>query len=130
MKGKFPADREWDILHTEFSPGVRRRQALVGQDAPFDHGREQMKLLAGLEATTKSVERVAESISADIAHQEQQEIDRAVQLDLPVIMGESVPILYIQMDGAGVPVVKKGDRAAKASSRPGNVGGAAPNGKW
>jgi len=106
-EGQFPADRELDIVHTEFSPGVRRMQALVGQDAPFDHGREQMKLLAGLEVTAKSVERVAEDIGADIAQREQQEIDRAVQLDLPIIGGEPVSILYIEMDGTGVPVVKK-----------------------
>lgn len=106
-EGQFPTDQELDIIHTEFSPGVRRMQALVGQEASFDHGREQMKLLAGLEVTTKSVERVAESIGADIALQEQQQIDRAVQLDLPIIVGEPVPILYVQMDGTGVPVVKK-----------------------
>jgi len=106
-EGQFPADQELDIIHTEFSPGVRRMQALVGQEASFDHGREQMKLLAGLEVTTKSVERVAESIGADIALQEQQQIDRAVQFDLPIIVGEPVPILYVQMDGTGVPVVKK-----------------------
>jgi len=29
-----------------------------------------------------------------------------MQLDLPVILGEPVPILYVQMDGTGVPVVK------------------------
>ena len=106
-EGQFPVDRELDIVATEFSPGVRRMQALVGQQAPFEHGREQLKLLAGLAVTTKSVERVAESIGADIARQEQQEIDRAVQLDLPVIVGQPVPILYVQMDGTGVPVVKK-----------------------
>jgi hypothetical protein len=106
-QGQFPADQELDIEHTEFSPGVRRMQALVGQDAPFDHGREQLELLAGLEVTAKSVERVAESIGADIARREQQQIDRAVQLDLPIVLGESVPILYVQMDGTGVPVVKK-----------------------
>ena len=106
-EGQFPTDQELDIIHTEFSPGVRRMQALVGQEASFDHGREQMKLLAGLEVTTKSVERVAESIGADIALQEQQQIERAVQLDLPIIVGEPVPILYVQMDGTGVPVVKK-----------------------
>lgn len=60
--GQFPADAELDIQHTEFSPGVRRMQAAVGQDASFDHGREQLQLLAGLEVTTKSVERVAEAI--------------------------------------------------------------------
>ena len=32
--GQFPADRELDIEDSEFSPGVRRRQALVGQEAP------------------------------------------------------------------------------------------------
>jgi hypothetical protein len=106
-EGQFPADQELDIAHSEFSPGVRRMQALVGQDASFDHGREQMKLLAGLEVTTKSVERVAEAIGADVARREQQEIDRAVQLDLPIIVGQPVPILYVQMDGTGVPVVKK-----------------------
>jgi hypothetical protein len=40
--------------------------ALVGQEAPFDRGREQMQLLAGLQVTTKSVERTAEAIGADI----------------------------------------------------------------
>jgi hypothetical protein len=106
-QGQFPADQQLDIVNTEFSPGVRRMQALVGQQAAFDHGREQMQALAGLEVTTKSVERVAESIGADIARCEQEEIQRAVQLDLPVIIGEPVPILYVQMDGTGVPVVKK-----------------------
>jgi hypothetical protein len=106
-EGQFPADQELDLVNTEFSPGVRRMQALVGQEAAFDHGRQQMKLLAGLEVTTKSVERVAETIGADIARCEQQEIDRALQLDLPIIVGEPVPILYVQMDGTAVPVVKK-----------------------
>jgi len=105
--GQFPADAELDIENTEFSPGVRRMQALVGQQAPFDHGREQMQLLAGLEVTAKSVERTAESIGADIAAGEQRQIRQALQLDLPVPIGEPIPILYVQMDGTGVPVVKK-----------------------
>jgi hypothetical protein len=119
-QGQFPADQELDIVDTEYSPGVRRMQALVGQDASFDHGREQMKLLAGLEVTTKSVERVAEAIGADIARGEQEEIDRCVQLDLPIIVGEPVPMLYIQMDGTGVPVVKNetADRKGKLDGLP------------
>ncbi|HVH70330.1 MAG TPA: hypothetical protein VNB49_04375 [Candidatus Dormibacteraeota bacterium] len=105
--GQFPVDFELDIENTEFSPGVRRMQALVGQQAPFDYGREQLKVLAGLEVTTKSVERVAEAIGADVAQREQEEIQKALQLDLPVIAGEPIPVLYVQMDGTGVPVVKK-----------------------
>jgi hypothetical protein len=105
--GQFPVDAELDIEDREFSPGVRRMQAVVGQDAPFDHGRQQMKLLADLEVTTKAVERTAEAIGEDIAAREQKEIQRAMQLDLPMVVGKSIPILYVQMDGTGVPVVKK-----------------------
>ena len=105
--GQFPADLELDIENTELSPGVRRMQALVGQQAPFDQGRQQMKLLAGLEVTTKAVERTAEAIGDNVAAREREEIQRAVQLDLPIVVGEPVPILYVQMDGTGVPVVKK-----------------------
>ena len=84
-------------------------QAVVGQESPFDHGRQQMKLLAGLEVTTKAVERTAEAIGEDIAAREQEEIQRAVQLDLPMVAGQPIPILYVQMDGTGIPVVKKRD---------------------
>jgi hypothetical protein len=105
--GQSPADRELDIEGTEFSPGVRRMQALVGQQAPFDHGREQMKMLAGLEVTAKSVERTAEAIGADIAQREQKESPHLLPLPLPPVAGELIPILYVQMDGTGVPVVKK-----------------------
>jgi hypothetical protein len=114
--GQFPADAELDIENTEFSPGVRRMQAAVGQEAPFEHGREQMKVLAGLEVTTKSVERISEAIGEDIAQREQREIQRAVQLDLPIIVGEPIPILYIQMDGTGIPVVKKETQGRKGKT--------------
>ena len=118
--GQFPVDVELDIENTEFSPGVRRMQALVGQQAPFDHGREQLQLLAGLEVTTKSVERIAEAIGTDIAQSERRESEKALQLDLPVIVGEPIPVLYVQMDGTGVPVVKKetAGRQGKTEGQP------------
>ena len=106
--GQYPADTELDIEETEFSPGVRRMQAVVGQEVPFEHGRQQMELLAGLEVNAKSVERTAEAVGEEIAAGAQEEIQRAVQLDLPgVATGDQVPVLYVEMDGTGVPVVKK-----------------------
>jgi hypothetical protein len=105
--GQFPADVELDIQDTELSPGVQRMLAIVGLEAPFDHGRQQMKLLADLEVTTKAVERTAEAVGEDIAAREQTEIQRAIQLDLPMIVGKPIPVLYIELDGTGVPVVKK-----------------------
>ena len=116
--GQFPADAELDIENTEFSPGVRRMQAMVGQQAPFDQGREQMKVLAGLEVTAKSVERTAEALGADIAQGEQKESPQALPLPLPTVTGEPIPILYVQMDGTGVPVVKK-----EAVGRHGKIAG-------
>jgi hypothetical protein len=116
--GQCPADRELDIENTEFSPGVRRMQALVGQAAPFDQGREQMQVLAGLQVTAKSVERTAEALGADIVQREQEESQQALQLPLPTVAGEPIPILYVQMDGTGIPVVKK-----ETLGRPGKIPG-------
>ena len=95
--GQFPADRELDIENAEFSPGVRRMQAVVGLEAPFDRGRQQLKLLANLDMTTKSVERTAEAIGADIAARAQQEIDKTARLELPVVTVKPFPVLYIEM---------------------------------
>jgi len=107
QKGQSPADVELDIHKTEFSPGLRRMQAMVGQQSPFEPGRQQMKLLTDLDVTTKAMERTAEAIGSDIAVREHVEIQRAMQLDLPIAVGKPVRILYVQMDGTGVPAVPK-----------------------
>ena len=120
--GQFPVDVQLDIEATGVSPGVRRMQAMLGLDAPFDHARQKMKLLADLEVTTKAVERNAESLGEDIAAREQQEIQRAMQLDLPVVVGEPIPILYVQMDATGVPVVK-----SETEGRAGQIDGQPPH---
>jgi len=116
--GQFPADRELDIENTECSPGVRRMQALLGQAAPFEQGREQLKVLAGLEVTAKSVERTAEALGAEMVQREQKESQQALQLPLPTVTGEPIPILYVQMDGTGIPVVKK-----ETAGRQGKIAG-------
>lgn len=118
--GQFPEDAALDIEKTELSPGVRRMLALVGSETSFDHGRRQIELLAGLEVTTKAVERTAESIGADIAGRERNAVNQALQLHLPILVGEPIPILYVQMDGTGVPVVKKETerRTGKVAGQP------------
>jgi hypothetical protein len=72
---------------------------------PFNRRRAQLKLLANLTVTTKAVERTTEANGRDILAQQQQEIRRAQQLTLPIVAGPRIPILYIQIDGTGVPVV-------------------------
>jgi hypothetical protein len=117
-RGQSPRDRELDVEGTECSPGVRRMMALVGSEVSFDHGREQMELLAGLEITAKAVERQAEAIGADVAAREQAEIRRAKQLELPAVCAPAVPVFYIEMDGTGIPTV-----AAETAGRAGKVEG-------
>jgi hypothetical protein len=104
-QGQVPRDGELDIKDTGYSPAVRRVMAVVGSDTSFHHGREQLEILARLTVTRKAVERHAEEIGADIARSQQAEIQRAVQLPLPHLAGPEIPVLYIEMDGTGVPVV-------------------------
>ena len=116
--GQCPRDRELDVEATACSPGVRRMMALVGSETSFEQGREQLQLLAGLELTAKAVERHAEALGADIAAREQVEIQRAKQLELPAVCAPAAPVLYIEMDGTGVPVV-----AAETAGRVGKIPG-------
>ena len=118
QQGQSPRDRELDVEGTEYSPGVRRMMALVGAEASFDKGREQLALLAGIEVTAKAVERHAEAIGADIAAREQQEIRGAKQLELPDVCAPVAKVFYIEMDGTGLPVVK-----AETEGRAGKVEG-------
>jgi len=107
-QGQFPADTARDIEDTAFSPGVRRMLALVGSEcSSFEGGRQQMQLLADLEVTAKAVERVTENIGADIARREQQTVEQVLQLELPVAVGQPIPVMYVQMDATGVPMVAK-----------------------
>jgi len=104
--GHSPRDVELDTTGTGYSPGVRRMMAVVGSETSFEHGHQQLELLAGIDVTTKAVERQAEAIGDDIAQQEKLRSTRALQLELPEVPGPAVPILYIEMDGTQVPMVR------------------------
>lgn len=117
-QGQSPRDAQLDVVDTECSPGVRRMMALVGSNGSFAQGREQLEALAGLQVTTKAVERHAEAIGGDIAAGEQAERQRARQLELPTVTGPEIPVLYIEMDGTGVPMV-----SAETEGRVGKIAG-------
>ncbi len=58
-----------DVVGTQYSPAVRRMMALVGSESSFEHGCEQLEVLAAVEVTAK-----AEAIGEDVAQREQAEI--------------------------------------------------------
>jgi hypothetical protein len=81
--------------------------AVVGSESACSVGREQLELLAGLHVSTKSVERQAERIGAEILRLEQAEIQRSVQLELPIPIGPPIPVMYVEIDGTGIPVARR-----------------------
>ena len=117
-QGHSPRDRELDVEGVGFSPAVRRMMAAVGSESSFEQGRQQLALLAGIELPAKAVERQAEAIGAQIESAAQTHIRRAKQLDLPALRDPAVPLLYIEMDGTGVPTVK-----AETQARAGKIAG-------
>ena len=117
-QGQSPRDVELDVENTDYSPGVRRMMALVGSSGSFAQGREQLDALAGLKVTTKAVERQAETIGSDIAARGRAEQEQALQLELPTVRGPQIQVLYVEMDGTGVPMV-----TAEIKGRTGKIAG-------
>ena len=122
-RGQSPRDRELDVEGTVYSPGVRRMMAVVGSETSFEQGREQLHLLAGLAVTTKAAERQAEALGADLAAQEQAALQQAWPASRPQAEEPAIPVLYVEMDGTGVPVVsaetegRAGKQTAQARTR-------------
>jgi Uncharacterised protein family (UPF0236) len=106
-RGFAPLDRELGVAQTDFSPGVKRMMSLAGSQGPFAHGREELESLAGLVVTTKAVERVAEGIGDEVAKWQEQQISQVRKPEGSVVDDgtDEIPILYIQIDGTGIPVV-------------------------
>ena len=117
-RGCSPRDGELDVQGVMCSPGVRRMMAVVGSESSFQQRREQLELLAAIEVHAKAVKRHAEAIGVDIQACEQAEIQRAEQWELPQVCAPAVPLLYIEMDGAGIPVLQ-----AETEGRAGKVAG-------
>ena len=73
--------------------------------------------------TTKAVERHAEALGAEMVAQEQAALQRGLPVPLPPLAGPTVPVLYVEMDGTGVPVVsaetvgRVGKQTAQARTR-------------
>jgi len=79
----------------------------VGAMVSFEEGSRLLQELAGLKVSAKQVERNAEALGAEIARDELKELTPSDSTALP-------PILYLGIDGTGVPM-----RAQELEGRPG-----------
>lgn len=129
-EGVIPKDRALDIVHTGFSPGVRRMMGQVGGKEAFDEGRKDLEVLAGVRVSTKAVERVSEAVGEQIAQQNQRQREQVLSGKVVPFVGPArLPKMYVAMDGSGVPVVaretegRKGkDETGKAKTREAKLG--------
>src|SRR5438034_1317230 len=126
--GLVPKDQELDVVGSSFSPGVRRMMGRVGAKQPFEQGRGDLEELAGVVVQTKQVERISAQLGVQVEAFCQRE--RAAILSGKVTpLLPAVPILYIAIDGTGVPVVpretegRRGkDATGKAKTREAKIG--------
>lgn len=108
-KGVIPRDRDLDVVRTSLSPGVRRMIGRVGSKEPFEEGRLDLQELAGVRVSTKAVERASEAIGEDIELTSSRDIEMALSSNVVLLASkrERISRMYIEMDGAQVPMVPR-----------------------
>ncbi|EQD50679.1 hypothetical protein B1B_11155, partial [mine drainage metagenome] len=104
--GFFPKDAELGIADSSLSPGLRRMADRLGSQGPFAQGRRDLAELAGIQLTTKRLERSSEADGERVRAAIEQQA-QAVLSGTVVTLGakELVDKLYIAIDGTGVPTV-------------------------
>ena len=106
-QGRFPDDERLDIVHTTYSPGVRRLMARAGSQSQFEQAAEDLRCYAGLTVEAREVERVAEEVGRQVEQwlaAEQKRILQAAHTPVPAPTSDAK--FYISFDGTGVPMRK------------------------
>jgi len=104
--GLVPRDEELGVAHASLSGGLRAMVARLGAAAPFAKARDLLAELAGVELTTKRVERSAEADGGALAAAIDTEAAAVLTGELAPL-GPATPVakLYLAVDGTGVPAV-------------------------
>lgn len=118
---RFPKDELLDIAGTSFSPGVRRLMAKSGSDDAFEKGRLDLEEYSGVEVGTKDVERISERIGNEIEKCQKDERTRILAQDIPVRSEKNIPVMYIECDGTGVPVIPEELEGRKGKQEDGSA---------
>jgi hypothetical protein len=103
----YPGDELLDIEGTTRSPGLRRMMGRAGSKGTFKEGRDDLHVYAGIIVSAKDVERVAEGLGADIERWSVPERKRWIAYRPVGIVAKTIDVLYVQMDGTGVPMVRE-----------------------
>lgn len=103
--GFCPRDRQLGLDSGSLSPALQRMVGTVGALVSFQEGSELLEELAGVRLATKQVERTAERLGRQIAHDERSVVTREPP---------PAPTMYLGLDGTGIPM-----RASELAHRKG-----------
>lgn len=106
--GFAPRDRALGMEATTLSPGAMRMAGIAASASSFAEASGLLQELAGLEIDSKSVERHAEALGAEIAQDERH----ADEVETP-----KAPTLYLGLDGTGVPM-RSSETQGRAGKQP------------
>ena len=115
--GLAPRDGELGCAEASMSPGLAKMTARAASAVPFARAAGLLAELAGVELTVTRVERSAEASGAVAAAAISAETDAICARQLIAVPPAPAPdMLYIAIDGTGVPMVPAAtrDRAGKA----------------
>jgi DNA-directed RNA polymerase subunit RPC12/RpoP len=103
-----PKDKILDIEGTSFTPGVRRVVAKLAACDSFENSSTTLEELCGIFVSSKDTERIAHTMGTAIETEKVVQIEDTFSLQKePLSAKLPTPIMYIEYDGTGVPVMKR-----------------------
>ncbi len=108
--GFCPRDRALGVEGGSLSPHVLRMVGIVGSRVSFVEGHELLDELAGIDVSSKQVEREAERLGREIAQDERSVAEPETTQNLPAT-------LYLGLDGTGIPM-RKSETEGRAGKQP------------
>jgi hypothetical protein len=103
-----PKDQLLHIESTSFTPGVRRSTAKLAACESFVNSSAALRELCGIYVSSKDTERIAHAAGAAIETEKVAQIDEVFSShESPQSHKPRIPIMYIEYDGTGVPIMKR-----------------------
>jgi len=121
---RHPGDEELGVSGTSRSPGLQRMMSRAGHRDTFKEGREDLRVYAGVTVSAKDVERVAEKVGAEMeawSAKERIALLAAEAQEGARLAAKTIPIMYIEYDGTGVPMVPAAVQGRKGKQKDGSA---------
>lgn len=95
QKGRAPLDEALGLVHG-FSPALVRLSARAAAREGYEAASQDLRTLAGIPIEGRQIQRLVNEVAPQVAAQLEQGQN---------LGGEAIPVLYVEVDGTGVPMV-------------------------